>query len=175
LPIIRQKNKYHLEITGVALLHYGKMVAKVPGENLFFFKLMTDEFTNGLQKVEVEEGTAAIQAISSKRRMELTGRNPYEVTLHIKVEGIINEFTGKPLDEKLVEKIERKMEQDIKKKGMELFQQFKKAEVDPVGFGHFVKTRTRGFDFQKWREEDYQNMKLKFKVDVNVKNTGIIE
>ena len=44
-----------------------------------------------------------------------------------------------------------------------MIQRFKDKEIDPIGFGHFVKTQTRNFDFNNWRKNQYKDLVVKIK------------
>ena len=100
IPQIKQIGKDKMEINGISLLKYGKMVDLIKPDEMFSFKLMVDKYSEGMHKVKLDNGEAAVRSIHSSHNFELTKRNPTEVTIHLKVEGIINEFTGHELTPK---------------------------------------------------------------------------
>ncbi|WAA09911.1 Ger(x)C family spore germination protein [Fervidibacillus albus] len=175
LPVIKQNSKQKIELSGVALLKYGKVVDVVSNEQSFFFKLLADTFSNGLHRVEVDGKEAAVQSITSTNRFELTNREPSHVTVHIKIGGTINEFTGNKLTESVIKKIEQKFEEEIEKNCIQLVQRFQEKEIDPIGFGQFVKSKTRNFDINNWWESAYKQMEVTIKPVVTIKEEGVIE
>jgi spore germination protein len=176
IPQLKKIGKNKMKINGVSLLKHGKMVDFVAPEEMFFFKLLVDKYSEGMHPVKIESGgEAAVRSIHSSHNFELTRRNPTEVKIHIEVEGIINEFTGQELTPKKVQELQQQFEKDIKEECLKLIQRFKDKQIDPIGFGHFVKTQTRNFDFNNWRENQYKDLVVKIKADVKITESGVIE
>lgn len=128
-----------------------------------------------MHQVKIENGEAAVRSIHSSHNFELTKRNPAEVTIHIKVDGNIDEFTGQELTPKNVQELQQKFERDIRTECYSLIQRFQDKQIDPIGIGHFVKTQTRNFDFKDWRENQYKNLVVKIKSEVKITESGVIE
>lgn len=176
IPIIKQVSAHEVELVGLGFFRYGKMIERISMEDSFFFKLMVDEYSNGVHNIEVDGQAASIQSIYSSHNYRLTNRSPYEVTIDIKVNGIINEFTGKnTIKDKTFDKLEDKFEEVITHQCQKLVAKFQEKEIDPIGFGHFVKTRTRNFDFKKWDEKDKKNLVVKINATVDIQEGGVIE
>nr|WP_285889755.1 Ger(x)C family spore germination protein [Neobacillus niacini] len=175
IPQIKQIGKDKLKITGISLLKYGKMVDFIEAEDMFFFKLLVDKYSEGLHRVKIESGEAAVRSIRSSHNFELTKRNPMEITIHIKVDGIINEFTGQELTPKNIQELKQQFSKDIQKESLKLVQRFIGKQIDPIGIGHYVKTQTRNFDFNNWRENQYKDIVVKIKPDVKISESGVIE
>jgi spore germination protein len=175
IPQLKQIGKNKLKINGISLLKHGKMVDLIAPEEMFFFKLLVDKYSEGMHRVKIDSGEAAVRSIHSSHNFELTKRNPTEVTIHIKVDGIINEFTGQELTPKTIEGLQKQFEKDIQNESLKLIKRFKDKQIDPIGFGHFVKTQTRNFDFKNWRENQSKNLVVKIKTDVKISESGVIE
>ncbi|MDR7078494.1 spore germination protein [Neobacillus niacini] len=175
IPQLKQIGKNKMEINGISLLKHGKMVDLIEPKEMFFFKLLVDKYSEGMHLVKIDSGEAAVRSIHSSHNFELTKRNPTEVTIHIKVDGIINEFTGQELTPKTIEGLQKQFEKDIKKESLKLIKRFKDKQLDPIGFGHFVKTQTRNFDFNNWRKNQYKDLVVKIKADVKISESGVIE
>ncbi|MFP7299670.1 Ger(x)C family spore germination protein [Neobacillus niacini] len=176
IPQLKKIGKDKMKINGISLLKYGKIVDFIPSEEMFFFKLLVDKYSEGLHKVEIESGgEAAVRSIHSSHKYTLTKREPTEITIEIEVDGIINEFTGQELTPKKIHELQQQFREDIQKECLKLIQRFKDKEIDPVGFGHFVKTQTRNFDVKKWRENHYKDLVVKIKTDVKISESGVIE
>lgn len=176
MPQLKQIEKNTVEINGVSLLRHGKIVDFVPANKMFFFKLLVDRYSKGFHHVKLENGTAAIRSIRSQHHFQLTKNNPAEIEINIKVEGIVNEFTGnedlKPYKIKQIEKI---FENEMNEVCLAMVKNFQRKEIDPIGFGHFVKTQTRDFDFKRWQESGYQDLTVKINSKVKITEAGIIE
>jgi spore germination protein len=175
IPQLKQIGKDKLKITGIALLKHGKMVDFIAAEDMFFFKLLVDKYSEGLHRVKIDSGEVAVRSIHSSHNFELTKRNPTEVTIHVKVDGIINEFTGQELTPNSIKALQKQFEKDIQKESLKLISRFKDKQIDPIGFGHFVKTQTRNFDFKNWRDNQYKDLVVKIKADVKISESGVIE
>ncbi|KAA9017974.1 Ger(x)C family spore germination protein [Niallia endozanthoxylica] len=175
LPQLKQTSKKKIEITGIALFSQGKVIDVIPPEKMFSFKLLVDRFSEGMHQVSINEGDAAIRSIRSSHKFELSKRNPEEINIHIKVKGVINEFTGNNLTPKLITKLEKQFEEDINKECLSMIEKFKEKELDPIGLGRYVKTQTKNFNINKWRNTEYKNLKVKVTSDVVITETGVIQ
>lgn len=175
IPQIKKISNKNVELSGVGLFKSGKIIDTISPDEMFFFKLLVDKYSEGMHRVGIEKGDAAIRSIRSSHNFELTGRNPYEVTIKIKVEGVINEFTGNELTPKITKQLEKQFEEDIAKKCENFVKRFQEKKIDPVGFGHFVKTHTRNFDIDKWWASDYPKLIVKVKPNVKITEAGVIQ
>lgn len=175
VPQLKKIGKNKLEINGVSLFDRGKMVDYISTEKMFFFKLLVDKYSEGMHRIKIDSGESSVRSIRSHHNFELTNKEPFEVTIHIKINGIIEEFTGNDLTPKITQQIKKQFEEDTNKECFKLIQRFKEKQIDPVGLGHFVKTQTRNFDIKNWREKQYQNLVVKIKSDIEITETGVIE
>ncbi|MDE3840054.1 Ger(x)C family spore germination protein [Bacillus methanolicus] len=174
LPLLKKINKKRVKINGLCLFKEDKVVDELSVDKLFFFKLMTDQYAEGTYKVEINGKKASIESISSKYKMKFAGRNPYKIKLNIKLKGEITDYTGKNLTMKIKDNIEKTMEKDINEQCSKLISRFQEKSIDPLGFGAFVKSRTRNFDFAKW-EDEYQNLTVDVNSEINLIEEGVIE
>jgi len=78
------------------------------------------------------------------------------------------------VDPKKIEEFQKAFEEDLERNSSELITSFQKENVDPVGFGYEAKSRKRGFDLKKWKEQ-YPNVKIKVTSEVRIIGTGITE
>lgn len=174
LPLLKKINKKRVKINGLCLFKEDKVVDELSVDKLFFFKLMTDQYTEGNFKIEVDDEIATVENILSKYKMKLTRRNPYKIDLNIILKGEITEYTGNKLTGKIIDNIEKTMEKEINKECSKLISRFQEKNIDPIGFGAFAKSRTRSFDFAKW-EDEYQNLTVDVNTEVTVVEEGVIE
>jgi spore germination protein len=175
IPQIKQISKDKLSITGISLIKYGKMVDFIKADDMFSFKLLVDKYSEGMHKIKLDKGEAAIRSIHSSHNYELTKRNPTEVTIHIKIDGIINEFTGQELTPELMKELQEQFEKKVEGECLRMIERFKEKEIDPIGFGHFVKSQTRNFDFDNWWKNQYKDLEVKIKPEVTITESGVIE
>ncbi|MGJ7922872.1 Ger(x)C family spore germination protein [Neobacillus sp. LXY-4] len=175
MPRLKQISKTKVSLNGISLFKYGKIVDTIPPQKMFFFKLLVDKYSQGLHRVKIDEGDAAVRDIRSSHQFKLTKRGPEEIVIHVKVNGIINEFTGGDLTPAKVKKIQKQFEKDINQQCLKMIKQFQKQEIDPVGLGRFVKTRTRNLDVKKWTKAHYQDLIVKVESEVNITEIGVIQ
>ncbi|WP_342431484.1 Ger(x)C family spore germination protein [Neobacillus sp. FSL H8-0543] len=175
LPRLKQISNDQVEISGISLFNEDKVVGIIPSEKMFFFRLLVDKYSNGNFSVPKEkDGKASIKSIHSKHKFKISKKNPSEVTIHIRIKGTIQEYTGKEMQEKKeIEKIRKELEKEVEKECLQLVKHFQEQEIDPIGLGQFYKSRNRGFDFKKW-EDDYKNLNVKIVCNVIIEGTSII-
>jgi spore germination protein len=180
LPQLKKMDDDKLELNGISLFKTKKLelVDTIEPEKMFYFKLLVDKFSEGSHTVKQGGDEAVIRSITSRHKMKLTRRNPHSVTVHIKIKGVIREYTGPGvMDEKIITKYEKAFEEEITQESEALIKRFQEKKIDPVGLGFFIKTKTRGFDLNEgWEDsEDYQSLQVKIKTDVEIVESGVIE
>ncbi|RSD28351.1 Ger(x)C family spore germination protein [Mesobacillus subterraneus] len=174
LPILKKVEPEIVDIVGIAIFKDEKMVEELPPDKMFFFKLLTDKFSEGSFNLELEGEKVSIKDLNSKHKMKVTKRNPHKVTVEIKIEGLVREYTGKTLSPDVVKKIEKELEAIVNKETTAMIKDFQEKGIDPIGFGQFIKTKTRGFDFKRW-EDEYKNLTVDVKTNVVITEVGIVE
>jgi spore germination protein len=175
LPQLRKIGKDQIEISGISLFQNDHVVDTIPAKKMFFFKLLVDDYSKGTLKVNMGKEMAAVESIRSKYKMRLTARDPFTVNVQLKVKAVLNEYSGKLVTPVLIKKIEKKLVEKIEIECAKLIRRFQEKNIDPVGFGQFVKSQTRGFNFNKWENVDYQHLKVNVQADVSITESGVIE
>ena len=174
LPRLKKIGKDQIQITGISFFRYGHVVYSIPDEKMFFFKLLVDDYSKGTLKVTLGKEMAAIESIRSKFKMKITSRDPLTVNVRIKLNAVLKEYSGKKVTPKETKEVEKKVEEKIESECKNLIKEFKEKNIDPVGFGHFIKSKTRKFSFSKWKT-DYPNLKVNVHADVTIMESGVIE
>ncbi|MBT2659517.1 Ger(x)C family spore germination protein [Bacillus sp. ISL-45] len=174
LPILKKTEPEVIDIVGIALFKDEKMVSELPSDKMFFLKLLTDKFSEGSYRLEMDEEQVAIKDLDSKNKLKIRKREPYVVDVEIEIKGLIREYTGKIVTPEVIKKIEKEFEDQVNKETTAMIQDFQEKGIDPVGFGQFIKTKTRGFDFKRW-EDEYKNLTVNVKTDVIITEVGIVE
>ncbi|QPC47422.1 Ger(x)C family spore germination protein [Mangrovibacillus cuniculi] len=174
LPILTQVGDGQLEISEIGLLDADKLVDTIPLEDMFFFKVMVDQFSEGSQLVEIEEGEATVRSINSRYKFTYDQKKSNEFKIDITLRGIIREYSGKLLTQKEIEKLEKNLNDMIHEKCTKLVNKFLELNIDPLGLGYYAKTSSRGFDWKEW-EDNYQNLTISVSVDGKIIEAGTIE
>jgi spore germination protein len=174
LPVLKKIEPEIIDIVGIAVFKDDKMIDKVPYDKMFFFKLITDRYSEGNFQLEVGGKQAALKNLESKTRYKLTRRNPYEITIKIKIEALIREYTGKMINPSILKSIEKELEKLVTEETEALISRYQEKEADPFEFGYFIRSKTRNFDFKKW-EDDYKNLTVNVETDAIITEVGIIE
>ncbi|WP_043930565.1 Ger(x)C family spore germination protein [Bacillus sp. EB01] len=175
LPFIKKNGNKGVELIGLALFKNDKVIDILPPNKLFYFKLMVERYTHGGVRVAMGKNEAVVRSINSKLKPKLTGRNPYELTINVEVEGLLEQYTGGPLNKKIRKQIDAALKKQIETTCMELFKRYQEKDIDPIGLGAFVRSRTRNFDQQKWRKTDYPNMQVHVNAKVKLLESGVVE
>jgi spore germination protein len=164
-------------IIGAVILKKGKLATVIPNKQLFYFKFLVDEYTDGAISIKLpnKEEYVTLRSIKTKRKIKVKWKNGEpQFHVHLKMDGVVKEYSGGKVDPKKSKEFQKVFEKDLEKKTTELIAFFQKENVDPVGFGYEAKSRKRGFDFKKW-EEQYPNVKIKVTSEVRIIGTGITE
>jgi spore germination protein len=72
----------------------------------------------------------------------------------------------------VIKGIERKIEKELNKEGYKLIGKFQKLNIDPIGIGEHVRSRTRAFDHKGWNK-NYSGLDIKVKYQVKITESGI--
>ncbi|MCM3705553.1 MULTISPECIES: Ger(x)C family spore germination protein [Cytobacillus] len=172
LPRLKKIANDKVELIGISLFEKDKEVDILPLEDLFFFKLLVDKYSEGNFDVQLKKGDlAAIKSIKSTHKIKITDNH---AAININIEGIVREYTGTKLTTAVVKDVEKKLEKKVERECLKLLKKFQELGVDPVGLGQIKKTQHRNFDYKKW-EDDYKTLGFEVKCNVNIEETGIIE
>ncbi|TYS14691.1 Ger(x)C family spore germination protein [Rossellomorea vietnamensis] len=184
LPIIQQDEDKTLDLTGVALFKNDKMIDRINKEDMFYFKLLADKYSEGNQVVKLsDEGVslkasieASVTSLKSKHKIQIEhNASPVKINVIIEIEGIIKEYTGKRLSPDRTKEIQEKMEKDIETRCLKMLKNFQEKGIDPVGFGQRQKHGVRKMDFKKWEEEEYPQAEIDVKANVLILESGTVE
>jgi spore germination protein len=176
LPLIK-KNKDKIEITGLALFDGDQYVDSISFRDSFVFKLLLENFKDGLYEVKVgEDDYLEIETIKSATKYEIKNGNDHpDISMHIKMQGIIEEERGVNLQgNRHLQEIERKVEKELEKKSLNMIHDFQKKGIDPLRLGSKVKSETRNWSEERW-ENQYPSADIRVNVDVKIIQKGIRE
>ncbi|RBW71337.1 Ger(x)C family spore germination protein [Bacillus taeanensis] len=172
LPIIKKHGEHnHALIEGLALFNDEKFVDKLEYKYMFTFQALAGEFKDGYYELVLKNDHAAtIFPIDSDINYHINNVNNIpEIVIDIELKGIISEYTEAKITKETLKKIETELEEKLQKQSKLLIDKFQKLNVDPLGLGHIVKSKTRN-----WKEEDWKNVYPEASIKVKIK-TKIIE
>ncbi|MCE7794447.1 Ger(x)C family spore germination protein [Salipaludibacillus sp. CUR1] len=173
LPYLKKVND-QVQVTGVAIFKNDKMVSALSLEESIIFKMLIENFQGGTYEVALpDKEFASIRNLSAQSSYQVEMRKGMpEITLNLRTKGYVNEYSGIPLDQKKINEINHLLEEELTVEISKLIKKFQDLETDPVGLGFQVKTRTRGWDEQKWTDQ-YPNVKVHVNVDTIITHGGV--
>ena len=177
LPLVEKRNN-RVKVKGVALLKKDKMVGFVPQQEFFYLRSMYENFKKGVFFIKLDNGERAfLTNIVSSRKFDINHKkdgSPPNVTINIKIKGIIREYSGPYIPNHLINNIEQQIERDIQKKTKKMLESFQEMDIDPIGIGYQVRHHTRNYNGENWMDI-YPNVDIKVKADVSILERGVIK
>jgi spore germination protein len=175
LPYI-QKSKDKVKIVGIALFDNDRMVHYIKGNEMFYFKILVDRYTEGTHTVQLENDEyATIQSIVTNRTFSFSGsKEKPKITVKIKIEGVLYEYSGGYYNKKVKRMIEKSFEKDIVKETGRLIKHLQSYQIDPIGFGDEAKSRYRNFSYKTFYK-NYPTLDIEVKAKVTIFDSGIVE
>ncbi|MBM7603633.1 spore germination protein [Metabacillus crassostreae] len=177
LPFIKKNEQTGgVEIDGLALFDDKKVVGSIPNDQLLFFKTLADQYTKGSYTLELakENHSAGIKSIASSRELKVKSLEPLKVEVKVKVEGYIHEYTGKRITPEVIKDVERVFEEKMKNEINSLFTYFKELKIDPVGIGDQIRSQSREFNIENWRDR-IPELTVDVIPEVIISESGVIE
>ncbi|WP_085523614.1 Ger(x)C family spore germination protein [Tuberibacillus sp. Marseille-P3662] len=181
LPLLKLSED-KVNVVGLAIFDGYKYVGKINMHQAYVFKSMLHDSDSGKYPIKFGDysrpNTAVVETLESKRKrkVKMTSGTPvFDIT--IKIRGKINENIKdiNLKDPKTIKKVEKEMEDSVKKNGLNMLKVLQEKHVDPLGFGSDLKHQVRGIDSSEWRDELYSRAQFNIHVKVNIVQTGITE
>ncbi|WP_372447226.1 Ger(x)C family spore germination protein [Paenibacillus cisolokensis] len=173
LPILKLHNK-NVRIAGLALFKDDKYASEINLDQMRVFRLLLENVNHGTYEVKLDHDSyAVVENQGSKVRYRMGGSSEKpEVTIDLKINGAITEFSEWRLTEQDKRKIEMRLEEQIIDTGKSLMHTFQTLQIDPLGIGDFVRSKTRNWNNAKW-ERQYPGMQIHIRASVNIVESGI--
>lgn len=164
-----------VKIIGIALFNKDKAIDYLNDKDMFFFKILMQNFRNGAYTFKVGKEYVTTYNITTKRKYHIKDAlTQPKVKLHVKLEAHIREFSGRKLDPKVIDQTGKALEEQINMRTKELLEKFRDDNIDPIGIGVLAKAQTRNFNEDKWNEV-YHNTTFDVTSKVLITETGVIE
>ncbi|WP_409298564.1 Ger(x)C family spore germination protein [Peribacillus sp. SCS-26] len=175
LPLIK-KEKDRIRIKGIALFYDDRYVGYIPYKECFVFKLLYENFNNGMYEFKQDGNYVTVENLFSKNDINITdGNGSPKVRIDISIKGKITDAPKLVLtDKKVVSSVETALEKQIKRQSVQMISRFKKMNIDPLGLGEMARSHTYHFDFQRWKH-NYRELPVDINVQVEITQTGTIE
>ncbi|WP_066072887.1 Ger(x)C family spore germination protein [Neobacillus soli] len=175
LPLIEQKNE-DIYFKGIALFKDDHYVKSLRQDQQFIFQALSENLRLGTYKLRLKNNEyAAIENINTKNSYRVQNvKGIPEINIHVKVKGIIREYTGRKTDEKEINLIRKQVEKDLEHQAAAMIRTFQRLKIDPLGFGEQVRSRTRNFNDRKWLEH-YSDVKISVRAKVSIIEKGVVD
>ncbi|WP_028784704.1 Ger(x)C family spore germination protein [Thalassobacillus devorans] len=164
-----------VRMEGLALFKGGKFVHLVTNDEVLTFKMMVQNFNQGVQAIELDGEEVAMENIGSKVKYKIEGNkdNP-KFVISVKMNGVISEISDLNILEtnKRVKKIEAAFSSFFEKKSKNMVAQFQEKNVDPLGLGHLLHHRKGEITQEEWNMR-YPDVPVDVQVTVDIIQTGI--
>ncbi|GHH97984.1 Ger(x)C family spore germination protein [Neobacillus kokaensis] len=175
LPLIGQKGK-DVQIKGIALFKGDRFLKTLHEDHQFVFKALLEKLKSANYKLRLKEDEfVVIENVNSKHRVRVrNGKHTPEISIGLRVKGIIREKMGKTTNKREIHYIKKQMKKQLEKQGTEMIRSFQQSGIDPLHLGNEVRSRTRNFNTKKWLAQ-YPDIKITIKVDVDILEKGVID
>lgn len=176
LPIIGRKDG-KINLKAIGLFDEDKLVDQIEEKEYFYLKILLNrKGENDTHAIQLDGKTkVSIFNVRSKRKYHIPKpMTNNEIIIKVKLKSMIREYNDGILTKLKLKELEQAMVEDIKKNSEEMIKKFQEKEIDPLGIGEEVRTRTRKWNKEKW-EEIYPDIKISVQVTMDIIESGIIE
>lgn len=178
LPLLSQE-KDAIKLEGIALFKNEKYISSIDMKETFLLKLLLDGTKHGRYTMNIKHeghsGEVILENLRTKTKYTLKGnrQNP-TIVVHLHIDGLVKEFPQwlSLTTPSNINMLEEKLTSNLEKDSNNLIKKLQKLGVDPICFTDYVRSRTRNFNSQRFRE-NYSDMDIHVKAHVNLVQTGI--
>jgi len=176
LPILEQKEG-NANLKALGLFKNDKLVDEIKPEQFFIFKILLERRSQrDSYAIQFKnKGKASIYNIKATRKFEIPKpMTSSDINMNIKIRSILLEYQNGSLSKAKMTMLEKEMEKEFKKAAEDMIKKFQEKGIDPLGIGEQVRTRSRNWDMNKWKDI-YPTIKLNVNVDVELLESGVIQ
>lgn len=135
---------------------------------------MVDKYVNGTHSIPLENGeTASLESIRSNRKVVIDEKDPSNISVYITLKGHIREYSKGQINPSVIKKVEKQFEKAIEQNSVRLIKKFQQMDIDPIGFGDMVSSKTRKISKRNNWKKHYPDLKVK--ANVTIIQTGVVE
>lgn len=174
LPLIVHEEDA-IKIKGLALFDNDHYVDSIPLEDLFVFKILYEKAANAKYEYHWKERDSYVGIDTVSSNVKYKTNKDQSVTVSVKVKGILRDSpTVSTGSADFIKTIENKISKSLEKKGRAMIKSFQEKGIDPLRLGDHVRSQTRGWKHEEWREK-YPDKEIHVNVDLSIRQTGISE
>ncbi|MBM7693939.1 spore germination protein [Peribacillus deserti] len=175
LPLLVH-TKDRIRVKGIALFDGDKYKGFVPYADCFVFKLLYENFNNGMYEFKVNGHFVTIENLASKVKEEFINDQPSpKMIIKVRIKGKITDAPGLLLTKKQVKNIEDHLTYVLSAKGKSLVGRFQKMNIDPLGLVVKAGSQDRHLNKEKWEKEYYRTLPVDIKVETEITQSGTVE
>ncbi|HLR75172.1 MAG TPA: Ger(x)C family spore germination C-terminal domain-containing protein, partial [Virgibacillus sp.] len=161
---------------------YINLVNRKVKRQLFELSLPIEPFNNHLENRETHinrdiiHTTYRIENSKSKTKVIDADRLLFETDVNVTMR-LLEQTAGLIVDRKhVMEILEREAEKKMTRELEQLLTQLQELNADPFGYGKYFRVKQKGGKLtrEKWREK-FPNIKVNFKVNVDIIRHGVVE
>ncbi|MCT2537267.1 Ger(x)C family spore germination protein [Aquibacillus koreensis] len=174
-----------VKIDGIALFQNDKYITKLEPDMSRYFFFLNGDFSAGAINLSFEEKgkESPVQfmysALKNSRdiQVKVNKQEEIDVTLTVNIVGSALEYNGNMDLGKAEDQLylEKKIEENIEKKSIEIIKTLQTNKVDSLGLGRYVRNKLA---YEKWKSMDWQNevypnINIHVEVDAKIKDYGL--
>ncbi|WP_088103991.1 Ger(x)C family spore germination protein [Halalkalibacter urbisdiaboli] len=175
LPLAKIEDNV-IKIQGMAFFKNDHLVEKLQGNLVGLSELMKEDRLDFMNYTTVvEDHKVNLSRIKLTQDVDFDETNPVQFHLKIKGKGevIAIDDINKMIDNELIDKINKKMEQEIKTDIEQLINKLQQKNIEPWLMGQRIwGLNPSYFNKLKWEEEGWKNAQFTVDVKFNITNTG---
>ncbi|WHZ04992.1 Ger(x)C family spore germination protein [Neobacillus sp. YX16] len=177
LPLIKKLDG-NIRITGMAIFKDDQYVTSISLNDLFIFKGLVDNKRPGLRQFVLESRDKIVLEnlySNAKYKVKILQGKP-EFTINLKMKTRLHEFAPSEKQRQSFDKkkYQKQVEQELEINAINIINQFKKHQADPLGLGAKYKEHYRRFNEKQWKMY-YPNVKVTVNADVEILQTGTVD
>ncbi|ALS25234.1 MULTISPECIES: Ger(x)C family spore germination protein [Paenibacillus] len=171
---IMEKNQ--IKIDGLALFRKGKFIRPISLRQSFILKTLLDGAKNASYQIDIKnKGVMQLKNLSAKVHFTIVQTDPIpKIAIDLTMDTEIKDvppgtlLTGTKNLRDLEKLIGKHFNDDIRN----LISLFQKHRTDPLGLGDLVRTKSRNWDYKRFQDEIYPQLKTEVNTKVNIIQTG---
>ncbi|WP_233549417.1 Ger(x)C family spore germination protein [Lysinibacillus yapensis] len=189
MPLLKKEGE-HIQINGVAFFNNGKMVGRLPADDIYYVVLLSDSFKHGTLELEIPSDNIvskskqsgnlqiAVDSIETDRRFDLVSVKPAQFDISINMKCRLLEIDSNvPIgNHQVIKKVEKAMSKKMEEEINRIFKYSQQVNSDIFGFGEVYKSHLSESELKnvKWNEL-YPDIKAKIQVNVDIIRNGTFE
>ncbi|WP_274654569.1 Ger(x)C family spore germination protein [Paenibacillus humicola] len=175
LPLLKLQND-KVVIAGLALFKDDKYAVSINEKQTRIMKLLVSNTKHGVFEVKLDDGSyVSLDNVGSKASYRISHDHDaknMKVIINLVVNSKVRDARKVRFPNQKLHLIKDSLEHDIQTTGLNLIGLCKKEEIDPLGLGDFVRSKTRQWNEEAWKK-DYPTLKVDLNVKVNISEMGI--